>query len=112
MNGLGYAAGGSNKKEKFVGEAGGGWCKVMQVEVGGVYILPKWNLNIIFDIYYLPLLWMLDWEFSSEKSLPFLAGTDASSLCAPLQQYPFLHAGPSTLKSCRLSSPWIALDGR
>jgi hypothetical protein len=47
---------------------------------------------------------MLDWEFSSEKSLPFLAPTDASSLCAPLQQYICLHAGPSTRKNYRPSS--------
>lgn len=47
---------------------------------------------------------MLDWEFSSEKSLPFLAPTDASSLCAPLQQYLCLHAGPSTRKNCRPNS--------
>lgn len=47
---------------------------------------------------------MLDWEFSSEKSLPFLAPTDASSLCAPLQQYLCLHPGLSTRKNCRPNS--------
>jgi hypothetical protein len=47
---------------------------------------------------------MLDWEFSSEKSLPFIAHTDASSLCAPLQQYLCLHADPLTHKNCPPSS--------
>lgn len=54
---------------------------------------------------------MLDWEFSSEKSLPFSAPTDASSLCAPLQLYPSHHAAPSTTKSCRQNSPSMARAG-
>lgn len=54
---------------------------------------------------------MLDWEFSSEKSLPFSTATDASSLCAPLQQYPSHHAAPSTTKSCRQNSPSMAQGG-
>lgn len=54
---------------------------------------------------------MLDWEFSSEKSLPFSAPTDTSSLCAPLQQYPSHHAAPSTTKSCRQNSPSMARGG-
>jgi hypothetical protein len=37
---------------------------------------------------------MLDWEFTSDKSLPFLANTDSSSLCAPQQQYHFVLFSP------------------
>ena len=37
---------------------------------------------------------MLDWDYASEKSLTFLANTDESSLCAPLQQYFPLYSVP------------------
>lgn len=47
---------------------------------------------------------MLDWDYGSEKSLPFLANTDESSLCAPLQQYFPLYSVPSIPKNFRPSS--------
>jgi hypothetical protein len=53
-----------------------------------INILLVWNLIIIFKLIFFHIYSMLSNDFESDKELSFQAKTDASTLNAPLQQYP------------------------